>query len=936
MRLFRKSKPAQGPVVHIEEEQQLETANHRVEDQKPTLPPALQLNFELPSLPSSSLDFGSQTINDENASDDQPLLDQSSQHLKLPSTIAAHVQHPPSEAANAKPQMTLFEQLSQEQRKLSEYDYLPDIEDSSAQRPEDLVKKQLWEQFGNKQLSQQPPENTLQSNTGLSAPNLLQIQNQKRQPPQAMHRQIEQILAASASNRTQQPSKSTSSNDGSSSSEDDNTQKLSQSMAAMSLTNAKSQAESGMQISDRALHIQKMREASALGKLSIFNKSGVSVDIEDENDSVPLGGLRQIKNNGASNMHVSGAGILHPQQLSYNNMAHHGLNGQSLQEFAQASQSPRQAVFRQPQMAMLSPSSASAKPYAFVPLAGARETEQPCAAPYGVSRSNMSLQSLPTMHNAQASRQQVAYSRTAAIAGNSSQPIAMNNHMYRPPLSGASSVTYGNVGLSRGAVMQDPGKMYTPSPLGQMPLYYQSAINNGYMPPQMAAVSNAMHAATPQHQPISHHPQQQQQQPQSAALMSYIPSHDHCRGSMAKNPLMRDINKVKQFSARDYTSRPTLLAEADSRRMAKKNMPGLGGTTCHSFQPEPMPVSQPQLAPSDMYSPPQTPSHRNYPEYARDPQRHAHRSETSRRRPPSRQPYDDVGHGYMTSSSSISNKRQSMRREARPKRHGKYNDAYDRHIDRPSMNEFRHRERSGRSRSTLSRHLQKRRHHDQTYDYYEYDDDYPDSLGSDYYDEWEGDYDDCYEQERYSRRRSSRGSPRRRMSRLDGHRQHYSRKWDYEMRSGHRRHRSAHLDDPRDSNGIVLAATKQLNQQNMANASSFIAQAQSNRPRSQFGRILANMKRKTEASKPASPSLSAHQSLDTNEAAVKDNREEAEQPEAEQLDKANLSDDEQISPDRPPSSASNACSELPVHPASNSTCTTPVVPAATVAAVAAN
>ncbi|KAJ2452030.1 hypothetical protein EV183_003208 [Coemansia sp. RSA 2336] len=913
MRLFRKSKSAQEPSVHVEEEQRLEALNHKPEDQKPSLPPALQLNFELPPLPSSSLDFGAQTTKDESSSDDQPLLDPSSQHLNPPSTTTSHVQQPLSVPANVKPQMTLFEQLSQGQRKLSDYDYLPDIEESSAQNPKDIVKEQLWEQFGNRHTSQNIPP----SGAGNSAPNLLQ--SQKRSQPQAMHQQIEQILAA---NSRAQPSKSVSSNEESSSSEDD-TQKLSQSMAAMSLTNTKSQTESGMQLSDRALHIQKMREASALGKLSVFNKAGTSVDIEDENDSVPLGGLRQVKN-GALKSQLSSGGP-HPQQMGY--MVHHGLGGQPMQEFAQASQSPRQAAFRQSQMAMLSPS-AAAKPYAFVPLAGARETEQPCGPPYGVSHHNMSLQSLPTMHNAQASpRQQAGYPRTAAaaaaISGAPSQPVAMN-HMYRPHLSGASSVTYGNVGLSRGAVMQDPSKMYTPSPLSQAPMYSQAAMNNGYMPPQMAAIANAMHAAAPQHQPMPH--LQQHQQPQSAALMSYIPNHDRCRGSMAKNPLMRDINKAKQFSAQDYTSRPTLLAEADSRRLAKRNMPGLGGTTCHSFQPEPMPVAQPQLAPSDTYSPPQTPGHRNYPEYSREPARHTHRSENPRRRPSSRQLYDDPGYGYMSSSSSISNKRRSMRREARPKRHDKY-DTYDRHFDRPPVNEFRHREHRGRSRGTLSRHLQKRRHHDPTYDYYDYDE-YPDSFSSDYYDEWEGEYD-CYEQERHPHRRGSRGGPRHRMSRPDGHRPHRSHKWD-EARDGHRRHRSAHLDDPRDSNGIVLAATKQRGQQDLANAAGSIAQG--GRPRSQFGRILANMKRKSEASKPASPSMPAEPSSETKEAAVEDDsrQETEEQPELEQSDKASLPDG-QAAFDRPPSSASNACSEASVNSAPNSACTTPVVPAATVA-----
>ncbi|KAJ2179832.1 hypothetical protein GGF45_002245 [Coemansia sp. RSA 551] len=115
-----------------------------------------------------------------------------------------------------------------------------------------------------------------------------------------MHQQIEHILRTTAAQPTEirmlNGSPSSQSN---ASSEDETEQKLSSSMAAMALGTTQMVEK----MSDRAVYIQRMREASAIGKVTAGSRTAMpsEADIEDENDLVPLGGLRQMKVSTAPN-----------------------------------------------------------------------------------------------------------------------------------------------------------------------------------------------------------------------------------------------------------------------------------------------------------------------------------------------------------------------------------------------------------------------------------------------------------------------------------------------------------------------------------------------------------------------------------------------------------------------------------------------------------
>ncbi|KAJ2588403.1 hypothetical protein IWW49_003007 [Coemansia sp. RSA 1797] len=585
------------------------------------------------------------------------------------------------------------------------------------------------------------------------------------------------------------------------------------------------------------------------------------------------------------------------------------------------------------------------KPYASGPMAGAQGAmHQP--GPYTGINPGMSLQSLPNGYSAQSSPlPQMAYPRIAG-GGQQMQPTGM----FRLPMHGNANVGYGGVSLSRGPTMQDQGKpMYTPSPLRQMPAYCQPPMETlpamaGYMPAPGGSVHPlAQHQNHQQQQQIQQQQIQQQQiqqqqhqhggsvNTQQGALMNFIPNRDQCRGSMSKNPLMRDINKVKEFSARDYNSRPTLLAEADSRRLAKKNMPGLGGTTSHSFQPEVVqPVVQ-QQPPLEAYMPP-SPSrphgHRSYQGHPNDSY-YAHQPEPvhyqslSPHQPPSRH-YDDYA-SPPPSTKHRSDARSSGRGRT-TKRYQRYEDEYDQYDDRAPVREFRQRvpHRQPRGRDTLER--SHRRHDERYYDHY----DYSDSYASDYYDELDDDYDECYDNRGGQRplpRRATqyrpRGAPRGEPRMYEGRRMHPHDHRDV-VDEGLRKHRGAHLDDPRDSHSVVRAETRGANRQTAAEASANPdAGTHGATPRSQFGRMLANIKRHAAPSKASSlqqsPNITtatcdnmAHATESTANSVVQD------------VDATTNSATQGV----------DACSEVSDMSPANSACPTPVAPA--VAVVAAN
>ncbi|KAJ2693045.1 hypothetical protein H4R19_006060, partial [Coemansia spiralis] len=385
------------------------------------------------------------------------------------------------------------------------------------------------------------------------------------------------------------------------------------------------------------------------------------------------------------------------------------------------------------------------------------------------------------------------------------------------------------------------------------------------------------------------------------------------------NPLMRDLNKVKEFSARDYNARPTLLAEADCRRHAKKNMPGLGGTTSHSNQlapaPPPMPPPpppMPQYAPAPPRYQPLSPPRRHEHHDHYDPREAHHRSqwpESEYRRPPSRQRLADDGHGYASSASGSSNRRRAAARSSRghpAKRRQKHPRGHDDEYEgRRPAREFRPREPQ---QGTRSRH---RRRDEREYNHYDYDD-YSDSYTSDGYDGWGSDaegYDDARARrpvhgrrrsERHPRRSSPRRSSPHRSSPRRG-RQEPDGRWAKPRQRVHttvHRPRAGRLDDPRDDRSVLHMAARPARRGDNHDAG-VPTSPPGIRPRSQLGRFLANIKRHTHApSTPAARAL-AHGPGDLDPASDSDQA-GRETPDAEPAsaasDQASPSDTASLSP----------------------------------------
>ncbi|KAJ2157052.1 hypothetical protein GGF46_004766 [Coemansia sp. RSA 552] len=672
-----------------------------------------------------------------------------------------------------------------------------------------------------------------------------------------------------------QLAESHSSNEAGSLSSDDGgngTQNLNSSMAAMTLAGGAKAAgggNEGIKLSDRARHIHRVREASGLGKLVSFAKPGMPGDEEeeDENDLIPLGGLRQMRSGGATpnggTPQPATAGSFTPQQLRHQQP--HGLGSPMRSAVAQ----PAYYQHLQTMTPMQSPLTAGPRPYAADPMGSMRGPMQwptAYAAANGASTSHTSQPHLP-LAAAHTAQQQMAYSQ--ATLGSQSVQLAAASSGFRTPMTGNSSITFGGVGLARGSIgMQAPNKsMYAPSPLSSAPMYRQSAMDPSQM--MTAAQDPSLYHRHPAVMPAlaqMHMQQQQQAIPmdvQQAALMSYIPNRDRCGGSMAKNPLMRDMNKAKEFSAKDYGSRPTLLAEADSRRQAKKNMPGLGGTTCHSFQPEvqqQQPPPQPlQPSPSDAYHPrsPSRPHGRRHHHHGQNydsPRGDAgHRTSSPRYHP------DDPDHGYISSTSSVSRSRRHDGRDGRGRRGPRHarRDIYDHYDERPPPPEFR--QRDPPRRRSRGRDPYRRRREEQDYDHYDYSD-YSDSYISEYDDEWDYDSDDYYDDHgpdprdmrRRPAHRRSRGDDPRGPARADDRRKKHFHERRNAMYEPRRKPRPARLDDPRDG-GIFAAPARRGQREEGAPHPGMPAGAPDAQPRSQFGRMLANIKRHATLSKPSSP-----------------------------------------------------------------------------------
>ncbi|KAJ2803516.1 hypothetical protein H4R20_002866 [Coemansia guatemalensis] len=570
--------------------------------------------------------------------------------------------------------------------------------------------------------------------------------------------------------------------------------------------------------------------------------------------------------------------------------------------YAHPTGSPHQSAYQQQHMPPVL--SAGATPYATSPHVGINGAfQRPVsftganAASPMASASHQQHSMSALAHGMQASQHpQMPYNRGALGA----QSMNMAGGMFRSPVSGNSSVTFGNVGLSRAAIAEQSRYMYAPSPLGQMPMYGPPPIMEGsagkaaaIVPPEMqmphhpapmagympAAIPNGPMRSLPPAQQQSPHPHQQTAAGAARngqeALMNFIPNHERCSGTISKNPLMRDLNKIKQFSAKDYSSRPTLLAEVDSRQLAKRNMPGLGGSTCHSFQPEVPPPPPMQSQPQQQYSsagyhssPPARPQdhhdHDTYYSHPHDPHYTSRRPDPARRKHASRQDSYEKARGYSFSSSNSRNKHRAESKSDRgrsSRKHrdqGRGRDTYGSEYEERPAREFRQRKPRQRSRGRSSRGRSHHKHYDERdYDHFDYDD-YSDSYASEYYDEWVCNSDDSYDDRiddarRYPRRsskyRSRDGTGREAARPDDGRRRKQRHGGHSDAHDAWRKPRRARLDDPRDNNRVVSVATKAMARQRAAMGPEQAIDPQAVRPRSQFGRMLANIKQSAPATR---------------------------------------------------------------------------------------
>ncbi|KAJ1666987.1 hypothetical protein IW140_002199 [Coemansia sp. RSA 1813] len=736
---------------------------------------------------------------------------------------------------------------------------------------------------------------------------------------------------------SQKPASLSTNDDSSASSENDEAvQKLNGSMAAMSIGNsgAAGGKESGSLISERALHIQKVREASALGKVVTFNRQQVvDEDTDDETDSIPLGGLRRtggicIPDNANNHASVaSGVGLYHAHGMSHHSSlvndrqlgsGNHHTPVQMQSGFPMGQQAFQQQQQQHYHMAVSS-ASASPMPHMMGSLSTGARTPVPM---FSANNSGNNSPGLSGINGFPASvggqmRQQGMSSQSMAQMQQISYQHGMpgGGAAQRSSMVTNASTPFVNGGLYRGTMggaldgMPAIRPMYTPSPLGQMaPVYAQQGMVVG--PAQMAVpdgrmaasyqhgfsgqMQNAMAAGAQPFRPGIQQPSQQRppaSSAQQASLTSFIPSQSLYQGAFTRNPLMRDLNKMKEFSAKDYTARPTLLAEADSRMLAKKNMPGLGGSANHSYQPQPQHQPQPRQQASQQHPP--TIRHRQI--------NHGDQADVERRPDRSNQDYHDryynthrfdPGYEKSTScqnlygmcndnasiSSGGSSKRNRNMRDSRGgegrehkrrHRHDHRGNAYgSEHGENMHLHEFRRREVRSPQRGyrSLGRHYRKNRD-DYYYEQYDYDD-ASDMYASDYYDEWdedmeyEGYYGEDYAEpgrhKKYMAHRKSRGRQRTERGKITPHARpaqpqprHYRGEEFAEYRGGSRRRPPVHLDDPRGNNSFTFrtattTAAENADRRSSAGSQSSIISATRAKPRSQFGRILANIKRQSE------------------------------------------------------------------------------------------
>ncbi|KAJ1809476.1 hypothetical protein LPJ75_004380 [Coemansia sp. RSA 2598] len=201
---------------------------------------------------------------------------------------------------------------------------------------------------------------------------------------------------------------------------------------------------------------------------------------------------------------------------------------------------------------------------------------------------------------------------------------------------------------------------------------------------------------------------------------------------------------------------------------------------------------------------------------------------------------------------SHNNQRSSNQRRSRYDHAGSmYNSDYE---DHPSGREFRkvNPPPSSRNRRGIDRRRRDYRD-DRHYDYYDYDDGFSDDYFSEEFNEWsDGEYSECFDSSAGAGGRLRRRVAQRRgqgdvhESRSKGHGREAGWKPLRSDAKGGARLRPAipvNLDDPRDSNDVLPRSAHRSHRGSISGGSDVSENAKNAKPRSQFGRMLANMKR---------------------------------------------------------------------------------------------
>ncbi|KAJ1854504.1 hypothetical protein LPJ57_007406, partial [Coemansia sp. RSA 486] len=531
MRLFRKNKAAAArePAITAVSVRSNESAALNPPS-PPSLAqtplPALQLDLDLPTLTQSTLGFSSSIVaEDRTGSQMLPESAELQQHQRTEQAqqgpIGAgnydvHPVVPPTNPAigNVQPGGERSSILcGSYDFDLSMIHLIGNSSTSSQQDPSSQVQDQLIEQFGlgNLSLSSGAAGCSRGAIASNANPNSYSVSGPASQRQQSMVAPSANVSfsASKAIELAQETQKlyhihqasrlgeradirvveSRSSRDESSgSSEDGHTPALKGTLAAVA---------DGKKLTDRALHIQKMREATAMGKVVAYNKlahfqphfiNGAANEDDEDEDTMPLGGLKQAA---ARTGHADGsnakAGVQQQHKPAAGNTSSNGQTVPSALPQDSVASIARQYMAMPAQMPMQMQMQMQMQAQASAPIGTHQGLNQGLnqAQPWqqrhmsGLSSPNASTLSLNQHQQQFQQPQQMHMMYSPCSPTVTGMHFANNAGAARAAMSdngignmASTSIAYGNIGLARAPMLPDASKhhAYTPSPLGQPPV----------------------------------------------------------------------------------------------------------------------------------------------------------------------------------------------------------------------------------------------------------------------------------------------------------------------------------------------------------------------------------------------------------------------------------------------------------------------------------